>query len=238
MNVPERDASLASLAALADPTRRQLYEYIAARRGGVGRDEAAQAAGISRMLAAFHLDKLVAAGLLVAEYRRLTGRSGPGAGRPSKLYRRSRRQLTVMLPVRRYADAARLFATAVEAAGPRATRALHRAARDFGRGMGAAARELAGPRAGHDRLVAAAQQVLRDYGFEPARANGDLLLHSCPFDVLTQEHRETVCYMNVQLLSGFLSGLKVSGLKARLVPEADRCCVVVHGLKAQAPARG
>src|SRR5574341_1038276 len=141
MDTPERDASLSSLATLGDPTRRRLYHYVAARRGGVGRDEAARATGISRMLAAFHLDKLVAAGLLAAEYRRLTGRSGPGAGRPSKLYRRSRRQLTIMLPVRRYADAACLFATAVESAGPRATRALHRAARSLGRDLGAAARE-------------------------------------------------------------------------------------------------
>lgn len=238
MNAPQHDAELSSLAALGDATRRRLYDYVAARRGGVGRDEAARAAGISRMLAAFHLDKLVAAGLLVAEYRRLTGRRGPGAGRPSKLYRRSPGQITVMLPARRYTDAAQMMATAVEAAGPRATRALHQAAQALGRDLGEAARELAGPRAGHDRLLAAGEQVLRDYGFEPGRANGDLLLHSCPFDVLTQQHRQTVCHMNVELLSGFVRGLKVRGLRARLAPGADRCCVVLGGLKAHAPARG
>lgn len=238
MDAAQRESELSSLAALGDATRRRLYQYVAARRGGVGRDEAARAAGISRMLAAFHLDKLVAAGLLVADYRRLTGRRGPGAGRPSKIYRRSRRQITVMLPVRRYTDAAQLFATAVEAAGPRATRALHQAALALGREMGVAARELAGPRAGQDRLLAAGERVLRAYGFEPARANGDLLLHSCPFDALTQRHRLTVCHMNAELLSGFVQGLKARGLAARLDPGPDRCCVILRGAGPHARGRG
>jgi predicted ArsR family transcriptional regulator len=238
MDLPQSDTALASLAALGDATRRRLYEYVAARRAGVGRDEAARAAGISRVLAAFHLDKLVAAGLLVAEYRRLSGRSGPGAGRPSKLYRRAPRQISVMLPARRYTDAARLMAAAVEGAGARATRALHRAAHALGRGLGEAARELAGPRAGYDRLLAAGEQALQDYGFEPGRANGDLLLHSCPFDALTRDHRETVCHMNAELLGGFLLGLKVRGLRAQLAPGADRCCVVLRGRTAHRPPRG
>lgn len=238
MAAPLGDAELSSLAALGDPTRRRLYGYVSGRRGGVSRDEAAQAVGVSRMLAAFHLDKLVAAGLLVAGYRRLGGRGGPGAGRPSKLYHRSSRQITVMLPVRRYTDAARLLARAVVAGGPRATGALHRAAKRLGRDLGDAACELAGPRPGHDRLVAAAEQVLRDYGFEPGRTNGDLLLHSCPFDVLTRDHRDTVCHMNLQLLSGFLRALKVPGLQARLAPGPERCCVVLRGLAARRPGRG
>lgn len=231
------DAELSSLAALSDLTRRRLYAYVAGRRGAVGRDEAARAAGISRMLAAFHLEKLVAAGLLVTEYRRLSGRSGPGAGRPSKLYRRSARQLTVMLPARRYEDAARLLATAAEAGGRRATQALRRAARAFGRELGEAAREQAGPRVGRARLAGAAEQALREYGFEPARANGDLLLHSCPFAALTQQHRQTVCRMNLQLLSGFVRSLNLTGLKALLVPAPDRCCVVLRGLPAHRPGR-
>ncbi len=237
VSAPPDGSELASLGALADPTRRRLYEYVAFRRAGVGRDEAAQAVGISRMLAAFHLDKLVAAGLLSADYRRLTGRRGPGAGRPSKVYRRSSRQFAVMLPVRRYVDAAHLFATALEAAGPRATRALHRAAAGLGREMGAAARGLAGARPGHDRLLDAAEQVLRAYGFEPARSNGDLLLHNCPFEALTQRHRATVCHMNLELLAGFVESLKVRGLEARLKPHDERCCVVLRGASARAGER-
>ncbi len=227
-------SELSSLAALGDPTRRRLYAYVVSRRSGVGRDEAARAAGISRMLAAFHLDKLVAAGLLAAEYRRLTGRRGPGAGRPSKIYRRSPRQFAVMLPARRYLDAAHLFATAVEAAGPRGTRALHRAAVAFGREMGVAARGLAGPKPAHERLLEAAEQVLRAYGFEPARSNGSLLLYNCPFDALTQGHRETVCHMNREMLTGFVEGLKLKGVTAQLRPHDQRCCVLLREVGGQA----
>jgi len=48
-------------------------------------------------LAAFHLDKLLEQGLLDVEFRRISGRAGPGAGRPAKLYRLSARQLEVTL---------------------------------------------------------------------------------------------------------------------------------------------
>jgi predicted ArsR family transcriptional regulator len=228
MDQPHDHSELSSLAALGDPTRRRLYAYVVSHRGGVGRDEASRAVGISRVLAAFHLDKLVAAGLLSAGYRRLTGRRGPGAGRPSKIYRRSPRQFAVMLPARRYLDAAHLFATAVEAAGPRASRALHRAAVAFGREMGGVARALAGPRAGHQRLLDAAQEVLRAYGFEPARSNGSLQLYNCPFHALTQDHRETVCHMNLELLRGFAEGLKLRGVQAQLRPHDERCCVLLR----------
>lgn len=52
---------------------------------GMSRAEAADAVGVARTLAAFHLGKLVDAGLLEVAHRRLTGRSGPGAGRPAKV---------------------------------------------------------------------------------------------------------------------------------------------------------
>lgn len=237
MQQPNDPSELSSLAALGDPTRRRLYAYVVSRRGGVGRDEAARATDISRVLAAFHLDKLVAAGLLSAGYQRLSGRRGPGAGRPSKIYRRSPRQFAVMLPARRYLDAAHLFATALEAAGPRATRALHRAAVALGREMGAAARGLAGPKPGQDRLVDAAEQVLRAYGFEPVRSDGSLLLYNCPFDALTQGHREMVCHMNLELLTGFVEGLKLKGVAAQLRPHDERCCVLLAKRAAVAGAR-
>ncbi|MFC6936389.1 transcriptional regulator [Actinomadura yumaensis] len=106
-----------AIALLQDPVRRRLYEYVAARDHEIGRNEAAEAAGVGRTLAAFHLDKLVAAGLLETASRRLTGRSGPGAGRPAKLYRRSGAERGVSLPARDYRTAAGLLAEAAETAG-------------------------------------------------------------------------------------------------------------------------
>ena len=108
------DRALEQLAALAEPVRRRLYQYVASRPAAVGRDEAANAVGVSRALAAFHLDRLVDDGLLVAEYRRLTGRTGPGAGRPAKLYRLSEHEVEVSLPPRDYRLAAGVFADALD----------------------------------------------------------------------------------------------------------------------------
>src|SRR4029078_11433197 len=75
----KRDVS--ALAALDDDLRRQMYLEIRQRRRPVSREEVAEAVGVSRKLAAFHLDKLVDRGLLVATYARPPGRGGRGAGR-------------------------------------------------------------------------------------------------------------------------------------------------------------
>ena len=110
------EGQVVGIAALGDPVRRRLYEHVVGATDAVSRDQAASAIGIKRALAAFHLDKLVDAGLLEVEYRRLTGRTGPGAGRPSKLYRRSGREFDVTLPPREYDLGAQVLATAVQRA--------------------------------------------------------------------------------------------------------------------------
>src|SRR5512140_950673 len=126
-----------ALAALEEPARRSLYLYVVNRKREVGRDEAARAVGVSRTLAGFHLDRLVAEGLLEPSFRRLSGRTAPGAGRPAKLYRRSSRQLEISLPSRSYELAARILATAVDASSDRRQQtALGKAARQVGAGIG------------------------------------------------------------------------------------------------------
>src|SRR5919198_6595733 len=107
----------AAIGLLREPVRRALYDYVASRAGEVSRNEAAEAVGVQRGLAAFHLDKLVDGGLLEATFRRLGERRGPGAGRPAKLYRRADREVAASLPPRAYQAAAHLLAEAVEQAG-------------------------------------------------------------------------------------------------------------------------
>ena len=102
------------LAALADPIRRELYLFVAAQPEPVSRDRAAEGVAVPRHTAKFHLDKLVEQGLLATEFQRLSGRQGPGAGRPTKLYRRSGRELSVTLPARRYDLAGQLLASAID----------------------------------------------------------------------------------------------------------------------------
>jgi len=222
----ELERQIAAIASLDEPVRRGLYCYVARRRREVGRDEAARALRISRPLAAFHLDKLVGQGLLETSYRRLTGRRGPGAGRPAKLYRPSAQQLDLTLPRRRYELAGRLLAQALtEGRSPAAVRALRRAARDLGRGLGAdARRERRGVRTPLARLLA----VLEWCGFEPVRRNGSVHLANCPFAALATESRALVCGMNFALLEGVLQGVQARSMRAVLDPQPPSCCVVLR----------
>ena len=99
------------LAALTEPVRRRLYEFVVAQAEPVDRDGAAAGAGVGRPLAAFHLDRLAEAGLLDVTYRRRSGRTGPGAGRPAKFYARARHgELSVSVPPRHYELAATILA--------------------------------------------------------------------------------------------------------------------------------
>lgn len=146
-----------AIAVLQDPVRRRLYEYVVAQGREVGRNEAAEAAGVARTLAAHHLDKLTQVGLLESGSRRLTGRSGPGAGRPAKVYTRARVERSVSLPARDYRTAAELLAEAAEQAGLDAV--LCAAARRRGEGL----RGSAEPCGGLEEAV----EVLAARGYEP-----------------------------------------------------------------------
>lgn len=216
------EEQLAGIAALADPVRRALYLYVASHQEAVGRDQAAEGLGIARSLAAFHLDRLVAEGLLEADYRRLSGRRGPGAGRPAKVYRRSSREVQVSLPPRNYELAARMLVRAVEALQDGADRGTaSEAARSFGRDLAREARHPAGA-----DPAATLVDVLEAHGFEPHRApGGEIRLGNCPFHALSREHRELVCGMNLEAMRGVLEGLGEPDLHAEPDPEPGACCV-------------
>jgi len=223
-------AQISAVAALNEPIRRALYAYVVERPAAVGRDEAAEAVGITRELAAFHLDKLLEEGLLDVEYRRLSGRSGPGAGRPAKLYHPSRRQVQVILPDRRYELAAQLMAEALEEKGADPTTALGSAARRFGESLGAEARRHIGRRATQSRLLDAACAVLRDHGFEPIRTESEVRLRNCPFDSVAKDHIALVCGMNLALAQGLVAALGVDSVDVRLDPKPGTCCVAFAAL--------
>src|SRR4051794_23878550 len=190
----DASSSISAVAALDEPARRRLYDYVVSTGRAVGRDEAAEAAGVSRGLAAFHLDRLAEQGLLSVEYRRLSGRTGRGAGRPSKLYRRAEREFSVQLPPRSYALAGDLMAEAIEGLGSPATDALDRAAHarglELGRSVAASATDDDANAATGEALTEApaatqieeAAGALARLGYEPLlSADGELRLGNCPF---------------------------------------------------------
>ncbi len=219
------------IAALADPIRRDLYLYVSGQPAPVSRDQASDALGIARHTAKFHLDKLAEEGLLDTSFKRLTERRGPGAGRPTKLYARSSRQLSVILPERRYDLAGQLLATAIENSatqGIAPADALKAAAAGWGRNLADQARATAGARPSPERLLGCTCQALAENGYEPHRSGGAIVLRNCPFDALAREHTELVCGMNLAILDAATEQLPEISLAARLEPSPDRCCVVLE----------
>ncbi|MER6573431.1 transcriptional regulator [Streptomyces sp. NPDC001093] len=229
-----------AIAALQDPVRRRLYEYVVAQGREVGRNEAAEAVGVARTLAAHHLDRLTGAGLLESGSRRLTGRSGPGAGRPAKVYTRARAERAVSLPARDYRTAAELLAEAAEQAGLDA--GLYAAARRRGEAL----RGSAAPCGGLEEAMA----MLAARGYEPyashlkgtADAQGTegaeeapgevapvVRMRNCPFHAVAERFPPLVCGMNLALLEGLLG--TDGPVRARMDPRPGECCVVVEASK-------
>jgi predicted ArsR family transcriptional regulator len=231
MTSADFEHGVAGVASLAEPQRRALYRFVTTREAPVSKDEAAAAMGVARSVAAFHLDRLVADGLLTTEYRRLSGRQGPGAGRPAKLYRRAEVELSVSLPARRYDLAAQLLAAAVAEAtrtGTAVAQALTRIARERGRRLGERARAAAGRRPSRRAIIDATVGVLEEHGYEPRVLSNEVVLANCPFHALVDEQRDLVCGMNHDLLSGLAAAIGDEVFAARLEPSDDTCCVRLH----------
>jgi predicted ArsR family transcriptional regulator len=218
-------SEISIIALLEDPVRRRLYDYVSARGDEVSRSEAARAAGIGRTLAAFHLDRLAEAGLVEVTFARPPGRSGPGAGRPAKLYRRTAAEHQVSVPPRDYRAAAELLAEVVDLTG--AEPELQRSARNRGAASGRAARSQAPGLPGDDLVTGA----LTAQGYQPYRDGADVRLRNCPFHVLASNHPPLICGMNLALLEGLLEGAAAPNLSARLDPRPGECCVVLAASK-------
>jgi len=219
---------ITSVAALAEPVRQALYLYVVGQPRPVSRDEAAAAVGVPRHVAKFNLDKLEEAELLDAEYARPAGRTGPGAGRPAKLYKRAARDVGVSLPERRYDLAAQVMAEGITQSkekGLSIDAALREAARDAGRALGAEAQRTAGTRRSRASEIRAVEEVLADTGYEPRSDEGGLSLANCPFHALAKAHTALVCGINLDLIDSLLQASGPRDVRAELSPSPGRCCV-------------
>lgn len=214
-----------ALAATADPTRRALLRLVSRSPAPLGRDAAAAALGIPRATAAFHLDRLVDAGLLDSRFLRVNGKTGPGAGRPAKLYSRSGVEVGVSIPERHYDLAGDLLSEAVEVADT------------SGRPMPTVIAEVARAR-GHDIGSASGtlDAALEATGYEPRTEEQTVLLVNCPFHRLAQRHTGTICAMNVALVEGMAEGTGTDPHRVRFAPADGRCCVEIDAEACGAPA--
>jgi predicted ArsR family transcriptional regulator len=216
---------LVAVALLAEPVRQRLHEYLRERGEPVGREEAARHAGITARLAAFHLDRMAGAGLLDVEYRRLSGRVGPGAGRPAKLYSISSRALSVVIPQTRYALAASMMATALSGgqSGTDGAGSLQEVASTVGESLGSEIRQQSRTRGARQEAV---QRKLRQLGYEPlVQESGEWTLRNCIFSELSASHRELVCGMNAAFVAGLVSASRLRSLRVERRVALPACCV-------------
>lgn len=200
-----------AVATLVDASRRALYDYVRRQDHPVGREEAAEATAMSRSLAAFHLDKLVDAGLLSARYEAPAGQPR-GRGRAPKVYEVAGDGLAVTIPARDYELIADILAEAVTDDHTPARDAATRVARRRGHELGASMRGVG------------VVDALAGLGFEPHTQPGVVRLHNCPFHALAVRHTELVCGVNLGFVAGLLDGLEVAA-EARLAPRPGACCV-------------
>jgi predicted ArsR family transcriptional regulator len=217
-------ADLLAVALLAEPTRQRLYQHLRERGEPVGREEAARQAGIKPRLAAFHLDRMADAGLLEVGYRRLSGRVGPGAGRPAKVYSVSSRPFSVAVPQTRYALAASMMATALATGGGAdGAKSLQDVATTVGESLGGEIRQQARTKgARRDAL----QRKLGQLGYEPrVQESGEWALRNCIFGELSVSHRGLVCPMNAALVKGLLDGARLPSLYVERRTAPPGCCV-------------
>lgn len=218
------DEQVKGISALENPISRSAYRLVT-EHGWISRDTTAEILAIARSVATFHLEKLVDAGLLRVRYERTSGRTGPGAGRPTKFYGRSTREFELSLPPRRYDLAGSLLADAVartESDGTPIAEAVSQVAREAGESAGA---KLASLRAGSTDGVALLE-VLERNGYEPKRDGNEITLLNCPFDTLAEQQRDLVCGMNLDFLTGVVNGIgDAESITPRLAPEPGYCCV-------------
>jgi predicted ArsR family transcriptional regulator len=224
------DRDVTGVGVLADPVRRELYRFVCSQAQPVTRDQAAEAVGVARHKAKFHLDRLEAEGLLEADYVRMTGRTGPGAGRPAKRYRRGSSEFAVTIPARDYELAGHILAEAIlesERTGTAISDALNNAAAAHGAAIAAMSDDHPSDA---NAALDLAVRILSEHGYEPRRIDHIVIMANCPFHRLAVGHTELVCRLNHSLLDGFVDSVAPDLLQARLEPGANRCCVTLAAL--------
>jgi predicted ArsR family transcriptional regulator len=210
---------LGAIAALAAPLRRAIYEFVQSRDEPIERDEAAAAIRSGRPVATFHLEKLVAAGLLevagpMAEPR--------GRGRPPKRYQARRPSPDISLPPRNYG----LFGKILRRSGRgRPSARDHAAAREIGREIGRAVRA-----AGRRRSVSALLRALSELAYEPKLDGTVIRLRNCPVAALSNEAPDQVCALNLTFLEGLIQSVDGRGLAAAPdpTPRPGGCCALIR----------
>ncbi len=193
---------------LADERRRAIYQHVCRNHGPVTVNEVADTFAIHRNAAKHHLDRLLEAGLLRAEFKRVNGRRGPGAGRPSKLYSPTDVEVSFSVPERHYDLLAHLLLQALTQGAD-----LETVGARFGRGL-AESTTTKDPAGG-------VREILERLGFRPnieTDAQGSMWIttENCPFGWVAMEAPQgEVCRLDRAIISGVLDGLGCPGAQVK-----------------------
>jgi predicted ArsR family transcriptional regulator len=176
---------LARLGALAAPGVREALAYARAAGGPITVDDAADALGCHRTVARRRLDRLEAAGLLAADFRRPAGRSGPGAGRPAKVFRVPPDVEVLEFPSHRYAELVGLLLDEPPGPGTAERERLARVGRRFAGVLAGDAAACAPAAASPEASLDAVCALLGRLGYqasvlEATAEGGRLLVPTCP----------------------------------------------------------
>ena len=205
---------LRALASLGDPLRKQLFELMLNSGKALSCADCAERIGLPRSTIRVHLDRLVDEQLLLVEFRKIGDRTGPGSGRPTKLYTAAHHEVSASVPPRHYDLAARLLAAAVQHSIDGSVdiqQALAAVAHDEGKRMGRAAGTI--------------HEMLARTGYEPEPdGEGGTIMANCPFHRLSLEHTGVVCSLNGALLGGALEGCWDSEHELAPDREISHCC--------------
>jgi predicted ArsR family transcriptional regulator len=203
---------------------RQALLYVRGSSAPISADEAAAALGVHRSVARSRLERLLRAGLLQASFARRSGRSGPGAGRPAKLYAPAPEPEALEFPPRRFPALVARLLDELPAEGR--DDALRRAGEAFGRDLAAEAGLK--PRQRLEPALERVCEAVRSLGFHAAldRLDGDTAVIStpiCPLRPLVAERPDAA-----QIDRGMWAGLierGVSGVRAEAVECETHSCL-------------
>jgi predicted ArsR family transcriptional regulator len=221
------------LDALGSTVLRAALLVIRRARGPLSVDEAAETLGVHRNVARGRLERLVAMGLVQTRFQRRSGRRGPGAGRPAKLYSAAPQSQALEFPAHHLPE---LVAELLdEIPNDLHALALRDAGRRFGRRLGS--RTELRPAADVTEALEAVCAAVRELGFNAVLRSVDpeqavIVTATCPLRPLVVERPEAAA-IDRGMWTGLVEHALHNSPAAHVTCETDSCldagreCLVV-----------
>lgn len=215
---PVQDATRAGV------SRLRILQLLRESPDGFGVQELAEQVELHANTVGFHLDRLVAEGLVL---RHVQGRTEPG--RPRLAFTAAARP-DAQRDHRSYRLLAEILASFVTGAVPDAAAAATEAGRTWGHYL--TERPAPYRRTGEEEAVTGLLRILAEVGFAPELSqddsHGKVLLRHCPFLEVAEAHREVVCSVHLGLMQGALAEMNAPITADRLQPFVEPSLCVAH----------